>query len=83
MIFRLSLQLRMFVSLLGLEYAYSVDEIVADNTAISHALEAQDPDEVTRLWRRKIDNAVTYMVEQLGHLDVNASRRAPESSHWK
>ncbi|MFC9762842.1 GntR family transcriptional regulator [Rhodococcus jostii] len=83
MFFRLSLQLRMFVSILGLEYAYSVDEIVADDTAIFHALEAQDPDEVTRLWRRKIDNAVTYMVEQLGHLDVNASRRTPESSHWK
>ncbi|MGV9863645.1 hypothetical protein [Rhodococcus koreensis] len=69
MFVRLSLQLRMFVSILGLEYAYSVDEIVADNTAILLALEAQDPEEVTRLWRRKIDNAVTYMVGQLGHLD--------------
>ncbi|AHK29038.1 hypothetical protein OPAG_02255 [Rhodococcus opacus PD630] len=82
-VFRLSLQLRMFVSILGLEYAYSVDEIVADDTAIFHALEAHESEEVTLLWRRKIDNAVTYMVEQLGHLDVNASRRAPESSHWK
>ena len=70
MFFRLSLQLRMFVSILGLDYAYSVDEIVADNTAIFDALQSQDPDEVTRLWRRKIDNAVAYMVEQLGHLDV-------------
>ncbi|QSE91550.1 GntR family transcriptional regulator [Rhodococcus pseudokoreensis] len=69
MFVRLSLQLRMFVSILGLEYAYSVDEIVADDTAIMRALEAQDPEEVTRLWRRKIDNAVTYMVGQLGHLD--------------
>ncbi len=69
MFVRLSLQLRMFVSILGLEYTYSVDEIVADNTAILLALEAQDPEEVTRLWRRKIDNAVTYMVGQLGHLD--------------
>ncbi|MEN0135933.1 MAG: GntR family transcriptional regulator [Rhodococcus sp. (in: high G+C Gram-positive bacteria)] len=70
MFVRLSLQLRMFVSILGLEYAYAVDEIVADNTAILRALEARDPDEVTRLWRRKIDKAVTYMVGQLGHLDA-------------
>ena len=77
MFVRLSLQLRMFVSILGLEYAYPVDEIVADNTAILHALEARDPEEVTRLWRRKIDKAVTYMVGQLGHLDVGPTTAAP------
>ncbi|MFE7418255.1 helix-turn-helix domain-containing protein [Rhodococcus sp. NPDC057529] len=78
MFVRLSLQLRMFVSILGLEYAYSVDEIVADNTAILLALEAHDPDKVTRLWRRKIDNAVTYMVGQLGHLDIDPAHHGSE-----
>ncbi|MGW4335262.1 helix-turn-helix domain-containing protein [Rhodococcus koreensis] len=64
MFVRLSLQLRMFVSILGLDYAYSVDDIVADDTAILDALRSQDPELVTSLWSRKIDNAVFNMVEQ-------------------
>ena len=60
---RLSLQLRMFVSILGLDYAYSVDDIVADDTAILDALRNQEPELVTSLWSRKIDNAVFNMVE--------------------
>ncbi|MEN0135351.1 MAG: helix-turn-helix domain-containing protein [Rhodococcus sp. (in: high G+C Gram-positive bacteria)] len=63
MFIRLSLQLRMFISILGLDYAYSVDDIVADDTAILDALRNQDPDLVTSLWSRKIDNAVFNMVD--------------------
>lgn len=60
---RLSLQLRMFISILGLDYAYAVDEIVSDDTEILAALRAQDPDLVTTLWSRKIDKSVFNMVE--------------------
>lgn len=60
---RLSLQLRMFISILGLDYAYAVDEIVSDDTEILKALRNQDPDLVTTLWSRKIDNSVLNMVE--------------------
>ncbi|MFC9557176.1 helix-turn-helix domain-containing protein [Rhodococcus sp. NPDC056960] len=63
MFVRLSLQLRMFISILGLDYAYSVDDIVADDTAILDALRNQDPELVTSLWSRKIDNAVFNMVD--------------------
>jgi DNA-binding GntR family transcriptional regulator/transposase len=65
---RLSLQLRMFVSILGLDYAYSVEEIVLDDRAIFDALQAHDADLVTTLWTRKIDNAVHNMVEQYRRL---------------
>jgi DNA-binding GntR family transcriptional regulator/transposase len=65
---RLSLQLRMFVSILGLDYAYSVDEIVLDDRAIFDALRNHDADLVTTLWTRKIDNAVHNMVDQYRRL---------------
>ncbi|WP_157084312.1 GntR family transcriptional regulator, partial [Millisia brevis] len=63
---RLSLQLRMFISIMGLDYGYSVDDIVTDNEAILRALDARDADLVTELWRRKIEAAVRYMSSQLG-----------------
>ncbi|MFC9363004.1 helix-turn-helix domain-containing protein [Rhodococcus sp. NPDC057014] len=76
MFVRLSLQLRMFVSILGLDYAYSVDDIVADDTAILDALRSQDPELVTSLWSRKIDNAVFNMVEQFRrHEDAPDGKR--------
>lgn len=63
---RLSLQLRLFISIMGLDYGYSVDDIVADNEAILRALQLRDAELVTALWRRKIEAAVRYMAAQLG-----------------
>ncbi|TFI42505.1 GntR family transcriptional regulator [Rhodococcus sp. 1R11] len=67
---RLSLQLRMFLSILGLDYAYAAGDIVEENSALLRAMQDRDSDEVTQLWRRKVDKAVAYMVEQLAELDM-------------
>ena len=67
---RLSLQLRMFLSILGLDYAYAADDVVGENSALLRAMHDRDAEEVTRLWRRKVDKAVAYMVDQLSTLDV-------------
>ena len=65
MFVRLTLQLRLFVTLLGLNYQYPPDEIVADDTAILEAILGRDPDGAVAAWRAKIDNCVRYMVEYL------------------
>jgi DNA-binding GntR family transcriptional regulator len=65
MFVRLTLQLRLFVTLMGLNYQYPVDEIVTDDTRILDAIQAHDADAAVAAWRSKIDNCVRYMVQNL------------------
>jgi DNA-binding GntR family transcriptional regulator len=62
MFLRLTLQLRLFVTLMGLSYEYPVDEIVTDDSRILDAIRARDPDAAVVAWRSKIDNCVSYMM---------------------
>ncbi|HCS56227.1 MAG TPA: hypothetical protein DIW80_02160 [Gordonia polyisoprenivorans] len=66
MFVRLTLQLRLFVPLMGVDYAYPIDGIVADNSRIVDAIRARDPEAAVAAWRRKIDNCARYMVLQAG-----------------
>ena len=72
--------LRVFIAVMGLDYAYPVDAIVRDDEAIHAALVAQDPDLATELWRAKMTNARTYMLERLavGQRRGGARRRGGE-----
>ena len=68
MFLRLTLQLRLFIALLGLNYQYPVDGILADNTCILDAIRARDPDTAVAAWRSKIDKAAQFMMLHLSEL---------------
>jgi DNA-binding GntR family transcriptional regulator/transposase len=71
MFIRLTLQLHLFVTLMGLNYQYPVDEIVTDDTRILDAIRAHDPGAAVAAWRSKIDNCARYMME---HFDKRSRR---------
>ena len=65
MFVRLTLQLRLFVTLMGLHYQYPLDGILSDDTRILDAIRAHDPDAAVAAWRSKTDNCVRYMMQHL------------------
>ena len=62
---RLTMQLRMFISILRLDYADVPGRIERWNHAIFTALREGRGHEAVRVWRVKLDIAVRYMVAQL------------------
>jgi DNA-binding GntR family transcriptional regulator len=62
MFIRLPLQRRLFVTLMGINYQYPVDEIVSDDARVLDAIRDRDPDAAAAPWRGKIDNCVRYMM---------------------
>ncbi|TPQ15590.1 GntR family transcriptional regulator [Streptomyces sporangiiformans] len=62
---RLTMQLRFFISVMGLDYAYSVDDMIADDSALLAALTRRDAVSAQKIWERKMTAAVEYMVRQL------------------
>jgi len=66
---RLSLQLKLFTTVMGLKYAYSIDGIIADDSAILDAVRHRDTAEARRLWDQKMDSCVRYMLRQLDRAD--------------
>lgn len=62
---RLTMRLRMFISVLQLGYAEAGDLIARENAAIFDALRTGDGSEAARLWRVKVERSVRYMVAQL------------------
>ncbi|SES68132.1 FCD domain-containing protein [Geodermatophilus poikilotrophus] len=67
--------LRVFIAVMGLEYAYPIDAIVRDDRAIFEAIDTGDGEVAVERWRRKIDDAATYMLGQLP-----ATRSRPSGS---
>jgi DNA-binding GntR family transcriptional regulator len=65
MFVRLTLQLRLFVPLMGLHYQYPVDGILREDTRILDAIRAHDPDAAVAAWRSKTDNCARYMMQHL------------------
>jgi DNA-binding GntR family transcriptional regulator/transposase len=65
MFIRLTLQLRLFITILGLSYQYPIDGIISDNTHILDAIRARDPDSAVAAWRSKIDKAARFMMLHL------------------
>ncbi|WP_420098198.1 GntR family transcriptional regulator [Corynebacterium sp.] len=58
----LTLRLRMFISVLQLDYTPAVQRIVGDDRYILNALLSGKVDGALRVWRAKLDNAVRHMV---------------------
>ncbi|WP_030621566.1 GntR family transcriptional regulator [Streptomyces fulvoviolaceus] len=62
---RLNMQLRMFASILGLDYADAGERVVRQDAAILAALRNRSAHEAVRHWRAKIEYMVRYMAAQL------------------
>jgi DNA-binding GntR family transcriptional regulator len=62
---RLTVQVRMFLAIMGLDYAYSVDAIVKDDTALLAAITRRDTARALSLWDTKMTAAAQYMTRQL------------------
>ncbi|GAB3190210.1 GntR family transcriptional regulator [Nesterenkonia suensis] len=57
----LTLRVRMFISVLQLDYTPAVDRIVHDDRRLMAELLAGRAEEAVRIWRGKLDNAVRHM----------------------
>ncbi|MGC2941400.1 FCD domain-containing protein [Brevibacterium sp. FAM 24638] len=62
----LTLRLRLFISILQLDYSPASDRIVSDDRAIFRALSRADAKTAIEVWRGKVDNAVRHMAGLLG-----------------
>lgn len=62
----LTLRLRLFISILQLDYSPASDRIVSDDRAMFRALSRTDAKTAIEVWRGKVDNAVRHMAGLLG-----------------
>ncbi|MFJ3304172.1 FCD domain-containing protein [Streptomyces sp. NPDC086549] len=67
---RLTARLRMFVTVLDMDYSQACDTIAGEDAAVHDALRNADGNEAARLWRVKIERCVRYMIAQLSEDDV-------------
>ena len=58
-------QLRMFIAVMGLDYAFPIDPILDRDRRIFAAIDATDEQAAVEQWRAKIDHAAAYMLEHL------------------
>jgi DNA-binding GntR family transcriptional regulator len=58
-------QVRMFIAVIGINYAFPVAPIVERNRAILAAIDEGNDDLAAQRWREKIDEALAYMLEQV------------------
>lgn len=66
----LTARLRMFVTVLDMDYSQACDTITNEDAAVFDALRDADGNEAARLWRVKIERCVRYMIAQLPEDDV-------------
>ena len=57
---------RMFMAVMGLGYAYPVDDILRDDRLIFAALDAGDGEAAVERWRIKMNDAMAYMLGEVG-----------------
>lgn len=62
---RLTVQLRMFVAVMGLDYAYSVEAMVEEDSALLAAITRRDSALALTLWEQKMLAVTQYMTRQL------------------
>ncbi|WP_018603326.1 helix-turn-helix domain-containing protein [Mycobacterium sp. 155] len=65
MFIRLTLQLRLFVTIFGLNYRYPTDEIIRDDRRILDEIRRRDLDGAVSAWHSKIDNCARFMLTHL------------------
>ena len=66
----LTARLRMFVTVLDMDYSQAFDTILGEDTEVFDALRRADGNEAARLWRVKIERCVRYMIAQLPEDDI-------------
>lgn len=62
----LSDHLRIFLAVRAVDYAYPIEGILRDDDAIFAAIDAGQADRAAELWRRKMDDARSYLIGRLG-----------------
>ena len=67
---RLTARLRMFVTVLDMDYSQACDTITDEDAAVYDALCKADGNEAARLWRAKIERCVRFMIAQLPEDDA-------------
>lgn len=65
MFVRLSMQLRLFTTILGLRYRYPTEEMRAEGQRLLVEIRRNDPVAAVAAWHAKIDNCAQYMLSQL------------------
>jgi DNA-binding GntR family transcriptional regulator len=65
MFVQLTLQLRLFTKVLGLQYQYPVAEIITDDRRIVDEIRCKDPAAAVDAWRSKVDNCADYMLRTI------------------
>ena len=73
----LTAQLRLFIAVLGLDYAYSIPGMCADDEELMARVLDRDERAAVASWHRKVDDALSYMTTQLGRW----SRHQPRARH--
>lgn len=68
-------QVRMFIAVVGITYAFPIEPIVTRDRAILAAIDEGNDELVAQRWREKIDEALAYMLEQVE--SVRVARRDP------
>ncbi len=63
---RLTLHVRMFVAILGVNHRCPTTEIVVDDGRILAELRRGDPETAVEAWRRKIDNCARHLLTHVG-----------------
>jgi DNA-binding GntR family transcriptional regulator/transposase len=58
-------QVRMFIAVIGITYAFPIEPIVARNQAILAAIDEGNDELAAQRWREKIDEALAYMLVQV------------------
>ena len=70
----LSKQTLMFISVIGIRYAYPPSRIVEQDTAIFNAVSEGDKNSAALSWQAKIDEGARYMVDQITQLNKRSTR---------
>ncbi len=65
MFIRLTLQLRIFVTIFGLSFRCPIGEILSDYGPILEGIRRHDPEAAAQAWRSKVDNCARYMLSRL------------------
>ncbi|HWM01047.1 MAG TPA: FCD domain-containing protein [Actinophytocola sp.] len=58
-------QVRMFIAVVGINYAFPIEPIVERNRAVLAAIDEGNEELAAQRWREKIDEALAYMLEQV------------------
>jgi DNA-binding GntR family transcriptional regulator len=66
MFLAVSAQIRLFTVVMGVRYTYSIPAMVRDDTTLLEHVEARQEVEALTAWHAKMDDALTYMLTQLG-----------------